>query len=231
MAEPYADEDLLPLSALQHLVFCERQCALIHLEQVWADNVLTAEGHLLHERTDQPGEERRGDRRTSRAVPLVHRGLGLVGKADTVEWHRAGPAAWHAVPVEYKRGRSKPHDADRIQLCAQALCLEEMLGKTVPEGALFYGAPRRREAVTFDAPLRQATEQAAYRLRALIEAGVTPPAQYDARCRNCSLIDLCRPKLSSGGGKGARKRKDSGRGEGRVARWLQAALDEAAGAG
>ncbi len=212
--EGFADDDLLPISALQHLVFCARQCALIHIEQVWADNTLTAEGQVLHARTDEPGEEKRGDRRTSRAVPLVCRRLGLVGQADTVEWHRTGRSGWRAVPVEYKRGRSKPHDADRIQLCAQALCLEEMLDATVPDGALFYGTPRRREAVTFDADLRRRTAAAVDQLRALLAAGATPPARYDARCRQCSLIELCRPKLAT------RPKHRS------VAAWLAAAMDE-----
>ena len=163
----FTEDDLLPISALQHLLFCERQAALIHLEQLWAENTLTVQGRHLHERVDTAPGESRGDVRFARALPLRSLRLGLVGRADLVELHRipadaaeAGepgaslpgvPGVWRPFPVEYKRGRPKPHHADLVQLCAQALCLEEMLGTPVPAGALFYGETRRRHDVAFDA--------------------------------------------------------------------------------
>ncbi len=200
------DSGLAPLSALQHLAFCARQCALIHLEGAWAENVLTAEGRVLHERVDEhPGETRRGVR-IARGVALRSARLGLIGRADVVEFHpRRG-----ACPVEYKRGRPKPHDADRVQLCAQGLCLEEMLGTPVPGGALFYGETRRREEVAFDATLRARTEALAASLHALLAAGVTPPPEPGAKCRSCSLEPLCLPRVS-----GARS----------AAGWLKRALE------
>lgn len=193
-----ADSALAPLSALQHLVFCPRQCALIHLEGAWAENLLTAEGRVLHERVDEaPGETRRGVR-IGRGVALLSRRLGLVGKADVVEFHarRSGPP--QPYPVEYKRGKPKPHDADRVQLCAQALCLEEMMGMPVPRGALFYGEPRRRQEVAFDDALRTRTEKTAKALHALLAGGVTPPPEPGAKCRSCSLEAVCLPKTSAG---------------------------------
>lgn len=200
----FREEDLIPLSALQHLVFCERQFALIHVEGQWAENRFTAEGRSLHERPDEGRSETRGDLRTARGVSLRNHRLGLVGKADVVELHRVKEGEegaevpglegrWVPFPVEYKRGKPKSHQADRVQLCAQALCLEEMLGAEVPEGALFYGKTRRREDVAFDAELRQLTEEAATRVHELLAAGETPPAQRQPKCRRCSLLDVCRP--------------------------------------
>lgn len=203
-----SDDDLVPLSALQHLVFCERQFALIHVERLWADNPLTVEGRALHEQTDAGTAESRGDLRIVRSLTLRSRRLGLVGRADVVELHRleAGGATdtgvrlpevagcWRPFPVEYKRGRPKSHEADRVQLCAQALCLEEMLEVPVPAGALFYGKTRRREDVAFDPELRRRTEAAAIRARDLLARGETPPAVREAKCRRCSLLDLCRPE-------------------------------------
>jgi CRISPR-associated exonuclease Cas4 len=195
------DDDLLPLSALQHLAFCPRQCALIHGEQVWAENRFTAEGRILHERADSGEGETRGNLRIARSVRLVSRRLGLSGIADVVEFHREasseGAAVWLPFPVEYKRGKPKTHDADRIQLCAQALCLEEMLSIAVPEGALFYAKPRRREAVTFTLELRWQVTDLAARLHALLhETGLPPPLVGDARCDACSLVEICRPGLA-----------------------------------
>lgn len=186
------DQDgLAPLSALQHLVYCPRQCALIHLEQVWAENRWTAEGRLLHERVDEIGSETRGTLRIGRGVTLVSRRLGLGGRADVVEFRRRPDGLWQPFPVEYKRGKTKTHDADRVQLCAQALCLEEMLGVPVPDGALFYGQPRRREPVAFDPPLRQRTEALATELHRLLAADRLPPPAADERCARCSLAEPC----------------------------------------
>jgi CRISPR-associated exonuclease Cas4 len=207
----YREDELLSISALQHLLFCERQCALIHIERAWAENRLTAEGRVLHERTHEPGTESRGAVRSATAVRLRSLRLGLVGQADVVEFHRveapggaAGAACgvrlqdtdgwWTPFPVEYKRGAPKTGDCDRVQLCAQALCLEEMLGVPAPAGAIFYGAPRRREEVEFTPDLRSATEAAAARAHELVRSGVTPPAKYEKKCDRCSLIDICLPK-------------------------------------
>jgi len=197
----YREDDLLPLSALQHLLFCERQCALIHIEQVWSENLFTAEGRIMHQRVDGGVAQSRDDLRTESAVPLRSLRLGLSGKADVVEYHRDEAGCWRPYPVEYKRGRPKAANWDQVQLCAQALCLEEMLHCAVPEGALFYGANRRRQVVRFCEQLRGETEEAAGRLHALIRSGITPPARYEKKCESCSLMNLCLPKVG-GAGKG-----------------------------
>lgn len=213
------DAGLAPLSALQHLSFCRRQCALIHLENVWAENALTAEGRVLHETVDKaPGETRRGVR-IARGVPLVSRRLGLIGRADVVEFHARRRQPPQPFPVEYKRGAPKPHDADRVQLCAQALCLEEMLGVPVPSGALFYGETRRRLDVAFDDDLRRRTAELAAELHALLAEGRTPPPEPGPKCQSCSLKDACLPDLPALSGKGGRS----------VADWLARAV-AAAGA-
>jgi CRISPR-associated exonuclease Cas4 len=180
-------DDALAISGLQHLAFCPRQWALIHLERAWAENRLTAEGRILHERTDLPGQQRRYDVRTVRGMQLEHRRLRLTGRADVVEFR---PAPF---PVEYKRGKRKPNDCDLVQLCAQALCLEEMLRQSVPAGAIFYGEPRRRLDVAFTPELRQRTEQLALEMHRLYTARITPPAQPGPHCRNCSLVNVCLP--------------------------------------
>lgn len=193
----YTEDDLLPLSGLQHLAFCERQCALIHIEQAWAENLYTAEGRVLHERVDQADQVSRGDIRLEYGMPVRSLRLGLIGKADVVEFHRTGDTTgekWVPFPVEYKRGKPKKANVDRIQLCAQALCLEEMLNVEVPSGALFYGKTRHREDVGFEAQLRLETEESARRFHALIKAGVTPRPVRGKQCDTCSLKDLCLPK-------------------------------------
>lgn len=186
----------LPLSALQHYLYCPRQCALIHVEKVWAENRFTAEGRLLHLRADAGAAGRRGGVAQDRAVPLRSDRLGLYGVADVIEL-RPGPDGRETpYPVEYKRGGPKIEDWDREQLCAQALCLEEMLGASVPEGAIFYGKPRRRERVAFDASLREAVEHHCRELHAMIERAETPEAVPGKRCRGCSLRDACMPGAS-----------------------------------
>lgn len=199
---PYTEEELLPISALQHLLFCERQCALIHLEGVWAENRLTVEGRHLHEKVHEQGGELRDGVWIARGVRLRSLRLGLIGVSDVVEFHRAEEGGvplpklkgqWLPQPVEYKRGRPKPADCDRVQLCAQAICLEEMLGVTIPEADIFYGAPRRRETVTLDERLRQICEDTAGRLHTLIDSGITPSADAMPRCKNCSLVGVCMP--------------------------------------
>ena len=195
MAKPHAEtvgeDELAPISALQHMLYCPRQCALIHNERQWAENLFTAEGRILHERADAGGRERRGDVTTERSVPLRSLRLGISGVADVVEIHEGG----HPYPVEYKRGRPKAHRADEVQLCAQAMCLEEMLGTPVPEGALFYGRNRRRSVVAFDAELRVLTEQIAGDTRRMLAAGDSPPPEYEShKCDACSLKEVCQPQ-------------------------------------
>jgi CRISPR-associated exonuclease Cas4 len=194
MAETLPDEDsLIALSALQHYLFCPRQCALIHVEQVWAEDGATASGRLLHEKVDAGWPEKRPGVRITRGMALRSLRLGVVGKADVVEMYRDGGRD-HPYPVEYKRGKPKTHRADEVQLCAQAICLEEMFAVPVTEGALFYGLTRRRLVVSFDAELRKLTEDTALAARAMIAASRTPPPQAKPACKHCSLIDLCCPK-------------------------------------
>jgi len=191
----YTEEDLIPLSALQHLAFCERQCALIHIEQMWDENRLTAEGRIMHERVHEVGDESRGDVRIERGVPLRSLKLGLIGKADVVEFHRLKADQWQPYPVEHKRGKPKPEDCDKIQLCAQAMCLEEMLQVEVTSGAIFYGRTRHRLDVEFDKALREETERIAEEAHDLIRSGHTPKPVYTKKCKSCSLIDQCMPEV------------------------------------
>lgn len=215
----FDEADLLPLSALQHYVYCPRQCALIHVEQQWSENRFTAEGRAQHDRVDRPEHEVRDGVRLEYAVPLRSLRLGLIGKADVVEFHppdeiqhlksqipdfKAGmveseaPSSKSPVrvfPVEHKRGKPKPDHCDWVQLCAQAICLEEMMQVEIPEGAIFYGQPRRRQNVEFTPELRTETETIAGKLHELIQSGKTPPPDYDEKkCSACSLFDICMPE-------------------------------------
>lgn len=181
------------LSALQHYLYCPRQCALIHVEREWADNVGTAEGNVLHENAHSGKGESRPGVRIARSLEVRSEVNALHGVCDIVEIHRNGAV----IPVEYKRGKPKTHRADEIQLCGQAICLEETLGKetgSIRTGFLFYGKLQRRSAVALDASLRQLTLDTAQKVREMIEAGVTPPAEYSPKlCDGCSLRDLCQP--------------------------------------
>ena len=196
----YNEDDLIPLSALQHIIFCERQCALIHIEQIWIENLFTAEGKIMHERVHAADRQSRGNVRIEYSMWLRSLRLGLIGKADVVEFHRkpdsqkAGVAKWVPFPVEYKRGKPKKDNCDKVQLCAQALCLEEMLDVEVPSGALFYGKKRRRTDVVFDSALRRQTEDTAMHLHELIASGRTPKPVYTPKCDSCSLAKICLPK-------------------------------------
>jgi CRISPR-associated exonuclease Cas4 len=198
----FSESDLLQLSGLQHVVFCERQFALIHVEQVWAENAQTVEGRHLHEQVDDGEAESRGDVRVVRGVPLRSLSLGLSGRADVVELHRDPNGVtlkglngrWRLFPVEYKRGRPKSHRADEVQVCAQGMCLEEMLGTSVPRGALFYGKPRRRQEVEFDDELREVVRRAAFRIHELVDRRETPLAVREPKCDRCSLFETCQPE-------------------------------------
>lgn len=201
----YDEDDCLPLSGIQHFAFCPRQFALIHIERVWVENVLTFEGRTMHDRANDPFfAESRGTVLISRAVPLLSRRLGLYGVADVVEFHlvdRGGVALegregyWRPYPVEYKRGHPKPDDCDVVQLCAQAMCLEEMLCTRVSEGALFYGRTRRRQLVQIDETLRKRVKELAQGMHSQYALGETPPPRRTKGCAKCSLRDLCLPKV------------------------------------
>ena len=187
----FTEDHLLPLSALQHWLYCPRQCGLIHLEQVWAENHFTAQGQVLHHKAHEGPDESKAGVRITRSLPVRSFTLGISGQCDIVEFHGDG----RVVPVEYKRGKPKSHNADEVQLCAQAICLEEMLGIAISSGSLFYGENRRRTVVELDAPLRQIVSETALALHAMIDCHQTPLAEYNSRrCDACSLIDLCQPK-------------------------------------
>ena len=191
----YDDEELLPLSALQHFLFCQRQCAFIHVEQLWEENLYTTEGELLHKRAHSGKAEGRPGKRTEFGMPIRSLELGLSGMTDAVEYRADGAV----VVVEYKRGRPKKGGADEVQLCAQALCLEEMRGLQVAEGALFYGKVKRRKQVAFTEELRDLTRKTAERLHEFVWQGKTPPAVYEAaKCPRCSFLGICLPKKLSG---------------------------------
>lgn len=189
----YQESDLFQLSALQHYLFCPRQCALIHLEQIWLENRYTAEGQLLHKRADSERVETRKDRKIVCSLMIRSLRLGVAGKADVVEFFKKD-GGWVPFPVEYKRGRPKKNDSDQVQLCAQAMCLEEMLNVEVPCGALFYGKRKRRQEINFDHALRSKTEDTARAIHVMLSKGMTPSARRTKKCETCSLLSLCMPE-------------------------------------
>ncbi len=192
----YTDDDLLMLSGLQHMLFCPRQCGLIHIAQQWEENRFTAEGQVLHERADKPGLAKAGNVKTEYAVPIRSLSLGLTGRADIVEFHLID-SRWQPYPVEYKRGRPKHQQWDEVQLCAQAICLEEMMNTEIPEGALFYGQTRHRKIIALSRELRQLTQKTADDFHHMVDSGKIPVMEYDKkRCDNCSLMDICLPKTA-----------------------------------
>ena len=205
----YSEENLLMISALQHLAFCERQCALIHLEQQWAENRYTVLGELLHEKVHSVESDLRTDCVTARSLRLASYVLGLTGQADVVEFHRCKKeedsgikisgkeGEWLPFPVEFKKGKPKMDNIDEVQLCAQAICLEEQLSISIHSGALFYGDKRRRQQVIFDTILRKETIQLSKNLHDLISSEKTPAPIYSKKCQSCSLYDICNPKLSN----------------------------------
>lgn len=184
-----SDANPIAISALQHYAYCPRQCALIHVEQVFDDNVYTARGQAVHRLVDTPGYEIKAGVKVERALPLWSDRLGLIGKADVVEFHPGGAV----FPVEFKHGRKREKIHDDIQFAAQAMCLEEMLGVTVSLGAIYHASSRRRREVAFTPELRGVVEATVNAVRQMIEQGVLPPPVNDERCRACSLIDACQP--------------------------------------
>lgn len=182
--------DPIMLSALQHWSYCPRQCALIHLEQAFDENVHTMRGNAAHERVDDPGFETFEGVRSERALPVWSDRLGLVGKCDVVEFHPDG----HIFPVEYKHGRKKPQAHDDLQLAAQAMCMEEMFGKPILKGAIYHHTSRRRREVAITPELRKHVEDTVAGIRAMLVSGKLPPPANDARCKECSLNDICQPQ-------------------------------------
>jgi len=183
--------DPIPISALQHWMYCPRQCALIHVEQVFADNVHTARGNAVHALVDEPGYEIKKGVKVERSLPLWSDRIGLIGKADVVEFHPDGSV----FPVEFKHGPKRKHTHDDIQLAAQAICLEEMLGKPVPNGAIYHASSKRRRDVAIDAGLRSLVARTTEAVRANILSGTLPPPVNDARCDQCSLKEICQPEI------------------------------------
>lgn len=187
-----ADEpEQIPISALNHYAYCPRRCALIHLEQTYDENIYTMRGHDLHERTDQPTESGLEEGvRVERALPLWSKRLGLIGKADVVEFRTETP-----YPVEYKSGQRQQFDNDDLQVCAQAMCLEEMTGSEVPRGAIYHHSSRRRREVVFTPTLRRHVEEAIAGIRQMFGSGTLPPPVNDRRCEHCSLKESCMPSV------------------------------------
>ena len=210
----FSDEDLLPISGLQHLMFCERQWALIHMEMEWDENVRTVEGKQLHEFVHEQGTNVRGGVRMVRGLRLRSLRLGLYGVADLVEFHASGDGdalngakldgaklpglsgRWCLYTVEYKRGLKRYDRADETQLCAQALCLEEMLNVVVTKGAIYYGQPRRRSEIDLSLDLREEVARLCSRARELYDARQIPPPRVGRHCSNCSLENICMPNLA-----------------------------------
>lgn len=204
----YDDDQMLMLSGIQHYMFCHRQWALIHIEQQWDENRLTAEGQLLHQNVDNPSyRQKNGDTITLRAVHVASHTLGLYGVTDAIELlssdgstnaitHPRYPGYWKPYPIEYKRGHRKSDERDEVQLAAQVICLEEMYSIHIPEAALFYHETRHREVVRIDKPLRQLTHELSEAMHKTFESGFTPKAEENRACRSCSLIDICAPELT-----------------------------------
>ena len=200
-----AENTFFPLSAISHYTFCPRRCALIHTEQTWNENYLTASGRELHVVVDDGASESRKDRKIARSLRVVSRELGVSGISDVVEFWRDDEKGvsvlrwqgkWKPYPVEYKRGTAKNEEPYRRQLCAQAICLEEMFGVAVREGSLYLGSTKRRVAVLIDDSLRVATRETCLRIRQLLNNGTTPQAEFGPHCNKCSLVDECMPRLS-----------------------------------
>lgn len=204
----YEDDQMLLLSGIQHYMYCPRQWALIHIEQQWNENRLTAEGHILHQHVDNPAyRQKNGDVITLRAVHIASHTLGLYGITDAIELlpsdraenvitHPRYPGLWIPYPIEYKRGHHKPDERDEVQLAAQVICLEEMYDIHIHEAALFYHETRHREVVIIDDHLRQLTYELSEAMHQTFESGCTPKAKVRGGCRSCSLADICAPELT-----------------------------------
>ncbi len=205
----YTEDEMLMLSGIQHFMFCPRQWALIHIEQQWADNKLTAEGQLLHKNVDNPFyRQKNGDTITIRSIHIASKDLGLYGITDAVELipsdisedaitHNRYKGYWKPFPIEYKRGRSKPDERDEVQLAAQAMCLEEMYGIKIPHGAIYYNEVKHRETIVISEALRKTTIQCAKQMHNIFQSRTIPQAIKASHCKNCSLKDICMPEISN----------------------------------
>jgi CRISPR-associated exonuclease Cas4 len=206
----YTEDDFIMISALQHYVYCPRQCALIHVEDVWQENLYTTRGNILHEKVDTDTYETRGTQKTIRGLRIHSFKYGIVGRCDVVEFRStnkkgdSGPPAGEAgfrrndieevIPVEFKSGKPKEDVSDKVQLCAQVFCLEEMLNTKISKAAFFYGKIRRRNVIEIDNELRLQTENIIASVREIVSKKIIPPAVYEQKCRNCSLQTICQPK-------------------------------------
>lgn len=187
------EDDFIMISALQHYIFCPRQCGLIHVDDVWNENLFTVRGEILHEKVDSDTYETRGDVKTVRGLRIHSYKYGLVGRCDVVEFKNIN-AGKEVIPVEFKAGEPKEDISDKVQLCAQVFCLEEMLNVEIPKAAFFYGKIRRRLTIEIDTELRNETEKTIQNVRDIIESKKVPLVEYSSKCRNCSLINICMPK-------------------------------------
>jgi len=193
----YNDDELIMISAIQHYRFCNRQCALIHIENVWKDNLFTAEGHIIHSRVHTPERETRNGIVFQRGLPIRSLSYGIVGKCDLVEFHYSQNILQKVIPVEYKRGTKKEKDYDAVQLCAQALCLEEMLNIQIPYGYLYYNKIKHRIKVLLDNQLRDTSISLIMEIRDFLQRGETPLPEYSPKCKRCSLYFECMPKIAT----------------------------------
>lgn len=189
----YTEDDFIMISALQHYIFCPRQCGLIHIDDVWQDNLFTVRGEILHEKVDTDSFESRGDVKTVRGLRIHSYKYGLVGRCDVVEFKETSQGK-EILPVEFKAGKPKEDISDKVQLCAQVLCLEEMLNIEISKAAFFYGKIRRREIVKISNELRSQTKDVIEKVRELIDKKIVPKIEYSSKCKNCSLITICQPK-------------------------------------
>lgn len=198
------EEDYIMLSALQHYYFCQRQCALIHIEQLWEENYHTQVGNIMHENVHKDKTEKRKSLLQVTGLRIVSSSLGIVGTTDMVEFHKSESSSairlpkynelWEVTPIEYKKGKEKKNSCDRVQLCSQAICLEEMLNTSIDNGFLFYGEKKRRVEVIFDSYLRHETLKTISSIHELFRSGITPKGNYSKKCLSCSLIEKCMPK-------------------------------------
>lgn len=202
----YKNDTLLMISGIQHFIYCERQWALIHIEQIWKDNIRTFKGNVFHKKVDNPYiTETRDNVIISRYIPLASNKLGIKGIADCVEFHldkngiiiQGKKGKYKIIPIEYKVGDVKNHDADKFQLCAQAICLEEMFNTTIDKGYLFYGKSHKKYEICFNETLKENIHKTLDNMRFYFENGITPKPHYKSNCKNCSLYDLCLPKLNN----------------------------------
>ncbi len=189
----YSEDDFISISALQHYVYCPRQCALIHVEDAWSENLFTVRGEILHEKVDTDTYETRGDIKTVRGLRIHSFTYGLVGRCDVVEYRKT-KTGMIVFPVEYKSGKPKENISDMVQLCAQTLCLEEMLETRIEKAAFFYGKIRRRSIIEINKKLRLETENIISEVRKIVSSKIIPSAEYESKCRNCSLQSICQPK-------------------------------------